>query len=699
MAKSTKSTIIKTDTQKFEGEYYTPLNFVREVHKRLEKLQPDYLEIPTWDTAAGIKNLTKEFDYKRLISSTLNDNEADVQYDYLNEIELKEPIEAIVEQGKEMKKFNFICNPPYATAGNNKRDAESKTGVSFTKVRELIQKEKTHTCFARNLSTQFLWRIIKFYEDNHEIEEGTITWIAPLLMLSSSGFTKLRERLFSLFDFVDGFMIDAGEFDGIKKGSWSIGFSIFKLNRKKEKVNLDGGGTVLNSIFNQNRKERTENYIHLTSSLQVVDIAKYKALKNTIGILVPNGNNIESNAQSVYIMNGLPKANFNTFCITKSNFHKAIQGFCARALIKANLINEKDEYFTPFSQKPTSKFKFDILENTEEGIVQVGEKEVYNLDGGEDDFKSWLQSFSKGKKKDVNYPKFSSALNVKNSNQGGGIYEKCFAMFANGPSMINKNAEEVYIVNGAMTSNWGICGFDKENTIMMSSAFCARRLIENEVYNWNDEYLKPSDTILQSDDYKQWSNDCIIYSLFDNKSNQSSLRQVTYQSKQWNIKNEFFFMSKDEIKDLAALNSNDKVLADLELYNEERFVYEEIKRIREEGGFSQEALNLLDYMRYMVATTFPKRLESKPEHHFNSWDAGYSQIKLYMTKEELKEFKEFRTILADKLRPKVYYFGFLYDPAYKHWTDDVKVIVKDEEGNYYHFVNDKGEVLMLGMLN
>jgi hypothetical protein len=157
-------------------------------------------------------------------------------------------------------------------------------------------------------------------------------------------------------------------------------------------------------------------------------------------------------------------------------------------------------------------------------------------------------------------------------------------------------------------------------------------------------------------------------------------------------------MSKEEIRELAVLNSNDKVLADLDLHDEERFVYEEIRRIREAGGFSQEALNLLDYMRYMVATTFPKRLESKPEHHFNSWDAAYAQLKLYMTKDELKEFKEFRTILADKLRPKVYYFGFLYDTNYPHWTDDIKIILEGEEGELYELVDDNGIVLTRGML-
>lgn len=91
---------MKTEKQKFEGEYYTPLNFVRELHKYIKNLQPDYLEFPTWDSAAGAQHLTKEFDFSHLASSTLNDNEADVQYDYLNGEELPEAIKCVIEQGK-----------------------------------------------------------------------------------------------------------------------------------------------------------------------------------------------------------------------------------------------------------------------------------------------------------------------------------------------------------------------------------------------------------------------------------------------------------------------------------------------------------------------------------------------------------------------------------------------------------------------
>ena len=343
-----------------------------------------------------------------------------------------------------------------------------------------------------------------------------------------------------------------------------------------------------------------------------------------------------------------------------------------------------------------TKFKFDILENTEEGIIQVGEKEVYNLDGGEEKLNIWIRTHDlKLILKDE--IALTSALNF-NGLKSIKTHKTYLGDMMSNANNIGENGQSVCLTSNPLYAQPKCFQIFKSNFHKAIQGFCARRLIASNVWNEKDEYMKPSDDILVSDDYLQWSNDCLIYSLFDNQSFQSSLRQITYQGKQWDIKNQFFFMSKDEITDLAVLNSNDKVLADIDLHNEERFVYEEIKRIREEGGFSQEALNLLDYMRYMIATTFPKRLDSKPEHHFNSWDAGYSQLKLYMSKEELREFKEFRTILADKLRPKVYYFGFLYDSNYPHWTDDIKIILEGEEGEFYELVDDNGIVLTRGML-
>lgn len=52
-------------------------------------------------------------------------------------------------------------------------------------------------------------------------------------------------------------------------------------------------------------------------------------------------------------------------------------------------------------------------------------------------------------------------------------------------------------------------------------------------------------------DYAQWQSDCIVYSLFNSKSQQSSLRSVYYNGKDWDIYNEFFWLSRNRMLQLA----------------------------------------------------------------------------------------------------------------------------------------------------
>ena len=67
----------------------------------------------------------------------------------------------------------------------------------------------------------------------------------------------------------------------------------------------------------------------------------------------------------------------------------------------------------------------------------------------------------------------------------------------------------------------------------------------------NDEYLVPNES---NEHYNEFVNDSIIYSLFQSKSNQSSLRNIDYKGKKYDIKNEFFWLSKKTIEDLANEN-------------------------------------------------------------------------------------------------------------------------------------------------
>jgi hypothetical protein len=311
------------------------------------------------------------------------------------------------------------------------------------------------------------------------------------------------------------------------------------------------------------------------------------------------------------------------------------------------------------------KFKFDILENSESGIVETDYKEIYNLDSGEIDLKTWLESDFK--KIETVYPKLSSPLNVKDVKLGTSLLKGCFAMSAFAANNVEKSTNSVYILTAGVTENFGSVGISKLNFQKFIPSFCARKLTNSNIFNGKDEYLKPTDQILQSDEYKQWSTDCIIYSLFDNQSYQSSLRNIDYQNKKWDIVNEFFWQDINKLKELAETHNFMEMIDDFDNHDKQRFVYQEIEKIKNETiTFSQDALNLLQFANELIVKSFPFRKlmhEQKEEYHLNAWDCGYAQLKLVwkeFLKDDFKTFDDLRKKLAENLRPKVYEFGFLY---------------------------------------
>ena len=155
----------------------------------------------------------------------------------------------------------------------------------------------------------------------------------------------------------------------------------------------------------------------------------------------------------------------------------------------------------------------------------------------------------------------------------------------------------------------------------------------------------------------------IVNSLFNSHSQQSSLRQVEQKGQMWDVKNQFFWMSKNEMTGLANQNNY------TELYNDSRTDsdrYVHTLLFGEEGIYDQlstEAKDVLDSATNLVRLSFEMRRNFADDtNHLNSWDAGYAQLKLLWKEYYPEQFKEFRAkykVLEDKMRPMVYELGFL----------------------------------------
>lgn len=299
-------------------------------------------------------------------------------------------------------------------------------------------------------------------------------------------------------------------------------------------------------------------------------------------------------------------------------------------------------------------FKFDILKTNQFSIENDGIKTFYSTDGKES-IKDWYKD-DEGKK--IEYPGCSSIFRIVDNHKSV-ITENSIGYFYSHSNCVEKNILNVGIFTMGFSAGQGN-NITENNFLKVVSAFTARKVITPNWINEKDEYLSPN---TDEENYIQFYKDSIIYSLFNNGSSQSAHRGVQYNDQIWDIKNQFFWMSKEEMTNLA--NSGNYP----ELYNDartdsDRYVYNLLfgeQRIYDQ--LSNEAKDVLDCGTNLVRLSFGMRRNFADDtNHLNSWDAGYAQLKLLWKEYYPEQFKEFRDkykVLEEKMRPLVYELGFL----------------------------------------
>ena len=301
-------------------------------------------------------------------------------------------------------------------------------------------------------------------------------------------------------------------------------------------------------------------------------------------------------------------------------------------------------------------YKFDILENKIGEIVKTDEKLLYNTDNKKP-LNRWLKDTMKGKKT-FDRPQLSSALTVKPKGYGK-ITSDGFGYIVCSQNNPRANAQGQSILSSCFSSKNGISVFES-NFFKVTIHFAVRRMISGNWKNWYDEYLVPNES---HESFEQFKYDSIVYSLFESKSNQSSLRQIQYKDQLWDIKNEFFWMSVEKMKELADQNGYDELYNDARI-SSDRYVHKLLfgeERIYDK--LSPDAKAVLDKATELVEKSMELRqVMGNEENHLNSWDAGYAQLKLVWKEYFQEDFKQFRQLyktLEDRMRPLVYELGFL----------------------------------------
>jgi hypothetical protein len=226
--------LVEDTTRRKQGEFFTPTIWVDKAHEYIASVfGDDWKEkYVVWDPAWGTGNLTRDYKFKELYVSTLNQSDIDTanqmgynlesvkfQFDFLNDPDEKLP-QGLINAIKDGREIIVLMNPPYGTSSTSVN--VKKIGTSDSIINGLM-KENQMGKGSQQMYNQFLFRLCNNFGNVN------ICMFCPPLYLTGPSNNKVREFIFKSIKFVKGFVFDSSEFSDVK--SWPLSFNI--LSSKK----------------------------------------------------------------------------------------------------------------------------------------------------------------------------------------------------------------------------------------------------------------------------------------------------------------------------------------------------------------------------------------------------------------------------------------------------------------------------------
>lgn len=224
-----------------------------------------------------------------------------------------------------------------------------------------------------------------------------------------------------------------------------------------------------------------------------------------------------------------------------------------------------------------------------------------------------------------------------------------------------------YAVNDLQHQNWcmllsspyvsaGAYSITKDNFEKSMVIHAVTHIPKHTWINDADRYFIPSIEIGE-----EFIHDCVIWSAFADSNNCTSMKDVKYEGKTYQIKNEMFPISLKELSDWKFGISD----LHLQMFAEKNDRY--LARWIESHKLSKEAQAVLKQAKLIFKLFFENITKTRwMAYKIENWDVGWYQIRMALSKkdlflDEMNRFKELHKNLENKLLPKIYEYGFIPD--------------------------------------
>lgn len=353
-----------------------------------------------------------------------------------------------------------------------------------------------------------------------------------------------------------------------------------------------------------------------------------------------------------------------------------LSGFMFQASEFANVKGRWGVSFTLWGEGETKSqddLPISLKSKESETIVSIGNKVLYSSDGRE--ASRWYRDLlAETEKKDV--PFLKSGLSV--SNKGKGSFAKeALAGFTSNANSVMDSQTIVYFTSSASTHCAGTSVLAGESWRRAIALFSARKLIIGNWTNQKDEYLAPQ---TEKEGYEQWVDDCHIYALLHTSNNTTSMRNIEYKGKKWNIHNHFFWLTRAQAMNIYSNHSSARNLyrdakSNPIPFTESNFTVEETPEWIKNGdpyfsyvlpslNLSPLAKEILRDLEALFIDSLLERVKADDELHLNAWDAGiYQHSKMWKENSFLKNkwdlIRNKNKELEKQIKHGVYTYGFL----------------------------------------